>query len=88
MSIPSPKKGSDPGHLRWLCRRGMQELDVLLGGFLERRFSESPPDVQRTFVRLLDQPDDLLWDWLSGRQEPDDPEFRDVVRRIRQTPVA
>ena len=71
--------------LRWRCRRGMQELDILLSAFLEKGFPEQTPPVQQAFRRLLDSEDDVLWDWLSGQVRPDDEELRDVVRRVRQT---
>ena len=79
------KKGSDPGQLRWRCRRGMQELDVLLTRFLEQQFSRQPVAVRNAFVRLLDAPDDRLWDWLSGQKRPRSGELADVVKRIRAT---
>ncbi len=82
------KTGSDPGdelkRLRWQCRRGMQELDVLLGGFLDRDFAGQSQPIRDAFGRLLDSPDDLLWDWLSGQAQPDEEELKDVVRRVRQ----
>ncbi|TDJ33639.1 MAG: hypothetical protein E2O56_03510 [Gammaproteobacteria bacterium] len=71
--------------LRWRCRRGMQELDILLSRFLERDFADQAEPVQEAFRGLLDSEDDVLWDWLSGRAQPDDEELRDVVRRVRQT---
>ena len=70
--------------LRWRCRRGMQELDILLSAFLEGLPEQTPP-VQQAFRKLLESEDDLLWDWLSGRAQPNDEELKDVVRRVRQT---
>ncbi len=46
--------------LRWRCRRGMKELDLLLERFLEERYDESPPGRQQAFERLLDLPDPVL----------------------------
>jgi antitoxin CptB len=54
--------------LRWRCRRGMRELDVLLTGFLERRFAALDSDQQASFVRLLECQDPDLLDWLTGRR--------------------
>lgn len=70
--------------LRWLCRRGTRELDVLLGRFLEERYAASPPAVQAAFARLLEWPDPELYDCLTGRGESGDPELDDVIARIRQ----
>ena len=75
----------NPGRLRWQCRRGMLELDLLLEGFLERVYSDLPQGQQRTFCRILEYPDQLLLDWLVGEIIPADPEIRELVARIRNT---
>ena len=69
--------------LRWQCRRGMLELDLLLQGFLESGYSDLSEDRQRTFSRMLEYPDQLLLDWLVGHIVPADPEVRELVERIR-----
>ena len=73
------------GRLRWQCRRGMLELDLLLQGFLDTGFGELSEERQRTFVRMLEYPDQLLLDWLVGEIFPADPEVRALVERIRAT---
>lgn len=59
-----------PAKLRWRCRRGMQELDVMLLRWLDLRWPEADEASRRAFEALLDREDDLLWDWLSGRGQP------------------
>ena len=71
------------GRLRWQCRRGMLELDLLLQGFLDTAYSDLSEDRQRTFSRILEYPDQLLLDWLVGEIIPADPEVRELVARIR-----
>lgn len=56
----------DYNRLRWQCRRGMLELDLLLGEFLHTRYSSLDAELQRDFQRLLEQPDPLLQRWLFG----------------------
>lgn len=52
---------TDPRRLRWLCRRGMKELDLLLLGYLDRRYAGAPAGEQAAFVRLLSMQDpDIL----------------------------
>lgn len=70
--------------LRWLCRRGMLELDAWLVLFLDTRYPDLSPQRQGAFARLLDQDDMALYDWLTGEQAPPD-EFSDVVALIRST---
>jgi antitoxin CptB len=56
--------------LRWRCRRGMLELDIVLGRFLERHYA-SIDEAQRTeFDALLDMSDVVLWDMIMGRASP------------------
>jgi len=41
--------------LRWRCRRGMKELDVLLERYGTRRLPHAPPAERQAFARLLAQ---------------------------------
>jgi len=43
--------------LRWRCRRGMRELDVLLVRYLDRRYAGATRAEQLAFEALLDLPD-------------------------------
>ena len=43
--------------LRWRCRRGLLELDLLFEAFLEKRYSELPDSDKQAFVRLLEYQD-------------------------------
>jgi antitoxin CptB len=60
-----------PSALRWRCRRGMRELDVLLGRWLSERWDSAEPAMRAAFADLLDREDDQIWDWLMGRVPPD-----------------
>lgn len=69
--------------LRWQCRRGMRELDLLLLQFLDNGYAKLDKAAAQAFIRLLECPDALLLEWLLGRQRPSDKEVADVVQRIR-----
>lgn len=69
--------------LRWLCRRGMKELDVLLSRFLEQGYPALDEAGRRGFVRLLEYQDPEVYALLSGRERATDPEIDLVVQRIR-----
>jgi len=56
--------------LRWQCRRGLLELDLLFVRFLEQHYSALDETEQGAFQRLLEQPDQTLLGWLQGQQEP------------------
>lgn len=79
---------SPSARLRWGCRRGMRELDLLLLGFLDRGYAAQPPHVRAAFARLLREPDPLLLEWLLGRCTPREPELAHVVSEIRRTAAA
>ncbi|MDX1608713.1 MAG: succinate dehydrogenase assembly factor 2 [Halofilum sp. (in: g-proteobacteria)] len=79
---------AERARLRWLCRRGTRELDLLLTDFLEHRWAEAPPSVRAAFERLLTMQDPELYALLTGRAQPDDPELADVIARIRPRPPA
>jgi antitoxin CptB len=69
--------------LRWLCRRGMRELEILLEGFLLREEAELSDGNWPAFEALLACEDDQLWDWFQGKAEPDEPALRELVAAIR-----
>ncbi len=69
--------------LRWRCRRGMLENDLILTRFLDARGDAiSEPEIVGLY-RLLDLSDNELWDLLSGRQEPDDAAVAPLLRALR-----
>ena len=65
--------------VRWRCRRGLLELDVVLTRFLDRHFETLSSQQRSTLNRLLDYPDNDLWDFLSGKQPPPDPEAAGII---------
>ncbi|MEI6144802.1 MAG: succinate dehydrogenase assembly factor 2 [Methylococcales bacterium] len=46
--------------LQWQCRRGTQELDLLLQRYLETQFMQADKEEQACFVDLLALEDDVL----------------------------
>jgi antitoxin CptB len=53
--------------VRWRCRRGMLELDIVLERFIERHYASLDPVQQAAFDALLDRSDMVLWDMITGR---------------------
>lgn len=68
--------------LKWACRRGMLELDVLLMPFVEKGFHELDEQQQEHFERLLTADDPDLYAWFMGHQACDDPEFKAMIEHI------
>jgi len=69
--------------IRWRCRRGLLELDLLLARFLERDFASLSASELRTFSRLLDCPDPELLDMILGRHGPRSEDERPLLDRLR-----
>lgn len=74
---------SVPTRLRWRCRRGMLELDLLLLAFLERDYPVLSLPEKQAFERLLQVPDTTLLGYLQGRQNPPEKELMEIVTKIR-----
>ncbi len=66
--------------LRWKCRRGLLELDLVLRDFVERRLDDE--DVSELNA-LLDLEDNELWAIVSGRSDRFDARFGGIVARLR-----
>ena len=71
------------GQLRWRCRRGMRELDVLLERYLKERYPCAPAAEQQAFTALLEAPDPQLFAYVVQRETPDDPAWAQVIARLR-----
>ena len=69
--------------MRWRCRRGMLENDIILTRYLDVVGREMPASDVEALDQLLDLPDNELWDLLSGRIEPEDATLQQLVRQLR-----
>ncbi len=71
--------------LRWKCRRGMLELDILLQGFLRNGYAALDEDDVLRFAQLLDYEDNPLFDLLMGHMQPADRAFAPLLQAIRRS---
>ena len=63
---------SEIDRVRWHCRRGLLELDLVLNDFLEKHYQGLTPDQKVSLTRLLNLPDNDLWDLVIGRARIED----------------
>ena len=70
--------------LRWRCRRGMLELDLVLNVFLERELDQLDAAHVDAFARLLERIDPELLDLVMGREEGRDSNERHVLALMRK----
>ncbi len=68
--------------LLWRCRRGMKELDVLLGRYAAVALPKADAAERRLLARLLECPDPDLAGYFLGGQTPPEPRMAALVRRI------
>ena len=73
--------------LKWQCRRGMRELDVLLSGWLESQYAAASNADKSAFRQLLNLQDPELARYLLAGEEANDPEIARVVDSIRGNPA-
>jgi antitoxin CptB len=69
--------------LKWKCRRGLLELDLVLERFVRRNANAMSEGDLARLGELLDLPDNDLWDIVSGRSELYAARLGDVVARLR-----
>ena len=65
--------------LRWKSRRGMKELDVLLEAFFEQQVDSLATGDWPELEELLAREDDVLFDWISGRNLPSNPAMLNLI---------
>jgi len=69
--------------LRWRCRRGVVELDILLLHFLENGYLQANEDEQAQFAGLLTWEDDELLAVLVGGKALETQGFDALINKIR-----
>jgi len=74
---------SELKRLRWRCRRGLLENDLVLERFLDLYGSRLSDKQVNAFGRLLDFGDKELWDLVVRRSVPGDPDLVEFVELLR-----
>lgn len=69
--------------LRWQCRRGMLELDLLLLSFLDNHYDNLPDTLKLHFVELLEQSDTDLYQWLIIQEVKAEHPLVEIINLIR-----
>lgn len=69
--------------IRWHCRRGMLELDLVLNRFLDRHYAALAPDKLAALTGLLERTDPELLDLIMGHVEVQAPGERAVLALMR-----
>lgn len=79
--VPASLDSASLARIRWRCRRGLLELDIVLGRFIEQ-YARLDPRQRLVFDTLLDLPDTSLWDMISGKLSALNEEQRELLQLI------
>ena len=83
-AAPAAPSDAVVARLRWRCRRGMRELDVMLTRYLDRVWETASPGERDAFAQLVELQDPELFGYLVGRSTPDEDAQRAVVACLRR----
>ncbi|MBU2923242.1 succinate dehydrogenase assembly factor 2 [Colwellia sp. 4_MG-2023] len=78
----NPQPIVNKARLRWACRRGMLELDVLFIPFVDEAYDNLTSKQQYVFERLLTEQDPDLFAWFMGHKACEDQELNTMVQLI------
>jgi len=70
--------------LRWRCRRGLLELDIVLGRFVDKEYPTLGETERIVFDELLDMADTELWDLVTGNKVLTREHQRGVLDRLQK----
>jgi antitoxin CptB len=74
---------SELSRLRWLCRRGMKELDVVMTLYLDARYEIASEVEKESFKHLLDMQDPDLYALLLGQEISPNNDIQSLVVTLR-----
>ena len=69
--------------LRWQCRRGTLELDIMLENYLDAGYIKADESEKSAFKSLLALEDNVLLPYLMGDKLPIDEEMAALINKIR-----
>lgn len=69
--------------IRYQTRRGLLELDIILGRFMEKEFQNLSDEEMSVFVDILDLPDQEFLALVNQKEETDNVRFLSLLEKIR-----
>ena len=74
---------TDMSRLRWRCRRGTKELDIVMNRYLQERYETASTEEQASFNALLDIEDPIIFDWLMDKTQAEDENLQELVEILK-----
>jgi antitoxin CptB len=69
--------------VRWRCRRGLLELDLVLQRFVDEYYARLGEAERRQFETLLDLSDNDLWDMITLRKKQGNSHLQHVLSLLQ-----
>ncbi len=69
--------------VRWRCRRGMLELDIVLQRFVDKHYTQLNETELQQFDTLLNLPDNDLWDMITTRKKLGDKKLQPMLQLLQ-----
>ena len=81
-------KNEELNRLRWRCtRRALLEMDLLLGGFLDKHYASLTPAQAAIFSELAEMEDLDLWPLIIGKRECKSSAQAEIVAMLRDVRI-
>ena len=74
----------EQNRMRWASRRGLLELDLLLGPFVEEVFPVLDSNAKEAYRRLLSCEDQDILNWIMDRAPVNDSSLAPIICSIRE----
>ncbi|MDB1124881.1 FAD assembly factor SdhE [Vibrio algarum] len=75
-------KREERARIKWACRRGMLELDVVIMPFYDECFDSLSEAEQDDFVALLECDDPDLFNWVMQHGRSEDEKLANMIDKI------
>ncbi|MDV7106270.1 succinate dehydrogenase assembly factor 2 [Vibrio sp. TH_r3] len=75
-------KPEEKARIKWACRRGMLELDVVIMPFFDECFDSLSETEQHDFIALLECDDPDLFNWVMQHGRSDDERLANMIDKI------
>lgn len=70
--------------MRWRCRRGMLELDIVLQRFIDNHYEQLDEHQLELFEMLLSLSDHDLWNIIIDNTKEPDNQFQPVLKLLQE----
>ena len=74
---------NEQARLRWRCRRGMREMDILFQQFMEKYYSNLSDENKASFAALLEESDPDIMNWIMDKTTPENTNYIPLIKLLQ-----